>query len=84
MGQGCARLDYIVFKEMLKLLKLLTRKAIEVCKQGLLDYPRSSSENNTESNIDCRGQVQELSEGNNISSWDRERSCEVLAKNVAD
>lgn len=77
------RFDYVVFGGMLKFLELLTQKAIDICKQSLLGHPSGSLKSNTESNIDCRGQVQEVPEGIILAAG-IEATGDILAKNVVD
>lgn len=49
-----------------------------------MGHPRRSMESDSaKSNVNSRGPAQEASKGNNISNWDRDHSCEILAKNVA-
>lgn len=83
MGNCCAWLDYVVFGGMLTFLELLTQKAIDICKQSLLGHPSGSLKSNTESNIDCRGQIQEVPEGIILAAG-IEPTGNILAKNVVD
>lgn len=81
MGYCCDRLDHASFGGMLK--ELITIKAIELCKKILMGHFSRSWEN-SERNIYYKGQVQEISVGNDINNWDRDQSYDILAKYVAD
>lgn len=53
-------------------------------KQNLKDHSnRSLEDSSAEGNVDCQGQTQEVSGGNNISKWSSSHSCDSPAKNLA-
>ena len=55
---------------------------MECFKQGTLgNTTRNIEDSGTESNVDYDSPAQEVSE--NIITWPRDHSCEILAKNVA-
>lgn len=47
-------------------------------------YSRCLEDSSAESNVDYGGPAQEVSEGNNISNWARDHSCDTLAKSVTE
>lgn len=68
---------------MWKTLKLETRIVVECYNQSLMvNSTRGWKDNSVDSNVNCRGSAQEISEKNNISIWARGYPCDVLTENV--
>lgn len=73
----------LLYGGMWKNLGLWTKKVVKHCKRILMGHLSRSLEDNAESNVACGGSALVVSEENNISSWVRNHSCDVLVKNVA-
>ena len=59
-------------------------KLLNILRGGLLGpLIRNIDDSDVESNVDCDGQTQEVSEDKNISKWPRNGSCDILKNNVA-
>ena len=64
-------------------LVLWVRKAVECFKHCLMGHTsRSMEDNGAENDLNCGGMVQEISEEKNFSMLPRDRSCDILVKNV--
>lgn len=58
----------------------LNYEAVDHCNWSLTGYhTRSLKDNTTECNEDYGGKTQEISQGNNISNWARDNSCDMVA-----
>ena len=64
-------------------LVLWVRKAEECFKAFVDHHGRSMEDRGAESDVNCGGQAQKVSEEKNISQWPRHRSWDILVKNAA-